>query len=60
MKKLMFALTRPAKHLGGDRYETMLPGEDRPMVIYVPQNISRPAGAAPVKGIEVTFMPIAN
>lgn len=41
---LQFHLTRPAKKMGGDRYETMIEGEPKPMVIYIPQKISRPKG----------------
>ena len=39
--KLTLNLTRPAKSRGGDRYESKLPGEDKPLVIYLPQSISR-------------------
>lgn len=42
--KLEMKLTRPAKSRGGDRYECQLVGEDRPLVIYFPQFISRPKG----------------
>ena len=41
MIRLTFKLTRPAKKAGGDRYETLIEGENKPMVIYVPQHISR-------------------
>lgn len=43
-------LKRPARKAGGDRYET----ESGDLVIYIPQDISRPAGT-PVLTIKVTF-----
>jgi hypothetical protein len=51
---LTFKLTRPAKKAGGDRYETLIEGEAKPMVIYVPQKISRPEGA-PSQSLTVTI-----
>lgn len=39
--ELVFKLTKPARKKGGDRYEAEIEVEDRPMVIYVPQSISR-------------------
>ena len=39
--KLHFKLTRPARSKGGDRYEADLKGEDKPIVFYFPQKISR-------------------
>ena len=39
--ELMFKLTRVAKSGGGDRYETNFGEEPKPMVIYLPQSISR-------------------
>jgi hypothetical protein len=41
--ELKFKLTRPARKQGGDRYEAEV-GEVHPMVIYVPQKISRKEG----------------
>jgi len=43
-------LKRPAKKLGGDRYET----DNGDFLIYIPQNISRPDGT-PVDKIKITF-----
>ena len=42
--QIEFTLKRVARSRGGDRYEAFIEGEDRPMVIYVPQYISRPEG----------------
>jgi len=39
-----FKLTRPAKKLGGDRYEYGKKGDAEWMVIYFPQFISRKGG----------------
>lgn len=52
--KLTFQLTSVARKAGGDRYEADVEGEDRPMVIYVPQVISRKSGRA-VMEIDVTL-----
>ena len=41
MTKLTLKLTRPAKSRGGDRYEETMEGEDKPLVIYLPQSITR-------------------
>lgn len=54
MEKFKFKLIRPAKKLGGDRYEHGKKGELEFMVIYVPQFISRKGGEIK-KEIEVTF-----
>ena len=35
-------LTRPAKSKGGDRYEATLVEGENPLVIYLPQSITRP------------------
>jgi hypothetical protein len=53
--KLIFILTRPARGIGGDRYETHIEGEDRPMVIYIPQPISREGGTSAAKELEITI-----
>lgn len=42
--QLVMKLVRPASKSGGDRYECDLPGEDRPLVIYWPQSVSRTGG----------------
>jgi len=34
-------LTRPAKAKGGDRYEVIIENEENPLVIYLPQSITR-------------------
>ena len=67
MTKILFKLARPAKKAGGDRYESVLltaerpnfaVGESKPLVIYVPQSISRTLGGGVVASeIEVTFDP---
>jgi hypothetical protein len=41
MMKIVFKLTRAAKSQGGDRYEAVIQGLDKPMVIYIPQFMSR-------------------
>jgi hypothetical protein len=51
---LQFKLTRPAKKGGGDRYESLIEGEAKPMVLYFPQRISRPEGA-PSQTLTVTI-----
>ena len=43
--ELKFKLTRPARKQGGDRYEAEV-GEVHPMIIYVPQKISRKEGVS--------------
>ena len=52
--ELKLKLTRPAKSKGGDRYETTIEGEAKPMSIYLPQSITRPDGE-PVESIEMTL-----
>lgn len=52
--KIKFHLTRPARKAGGDRYEAELEGEQKPMVIYLPQKISRQEGEV-AKEVDVTF-----
>ena len=42
--KLKFKLTRPARKLGGDRYEYGKKGDKDFMVLYFPQSISRKGG----------------
>jgi len=54
MTTLTFKLTRPAKKAGGDRYEAAVEGEVNPMVIYIPQTISRTSGQAKLS-VEVTI-----
>jgi len=41
--KVKLELIRPAKGKGGDRYEGYIKGEEKPLVIYLPQHISRTA-----------------
>lgn len=38
-------LVRVARKAGGDRYECMIEGEDKPLVLYFPQSISRADGS---------------
>ena len=47
--KIEFKLERPARKSGGDRYEANVPGEEKPMVLYIPQVISRPEGTPVLK-----------
>lgn len=56
MTKLTFKLTRIAKGRGGDRYEATIDGEPRPVVIYLPQYITR-SNNKPAKEMEVTITP---
>ena len=51
--ELKFNLTRAAKSNSGDRYEAEV-GEPKPMVIYIPQKISRREGI-PASGLVVTI-----
>ena len=39
--KLRFQLTRAAPYKGGDRYECFFNKEDQPIIIYIPQQLSR-------------------
>jgi hypothetical protein len=39
--RLTLKLTRPAKSKGGDRYESSQLFDGKPLVIYLPQEISR-------------------
>jgi hypothetical protein len=48
-KEITVNLKKPARKSGGDRYES-----DSGFVIYIPQDISRPAGT-PLQTIKVTF-----
>jgi hypothetical protein len=50
---IVFKLERPARKSGGDRYESQ--GVIADYQIYVPQQISRPAGGKPVNLITLTF-----
>jgi hypothetical protein len=43
--KLTFHLIKAAKKSGGDRYEAAVEGEERPVVFYFPQSISRRGGS---------------
>ena len=52
--KLNFKLVRPAKSSGGDRYEHLTKGNDKWMVVYIPQSISR-KGGSPVKELNITI-----
>ena len=53
MTELKFNLTRAAKKSGGDRYEAEI-GEDKPMVIYIPQKLGRKDGI-PASQIVITL-----
>lgn len=56
MTTIVMELTRLARKSGGDRYEA-LPGQPCPeLIIYLPQEISRP-GNVPLQRIEVTIQP---
>lgn len=44
--KTTLNLTRPAKSKGGDRYEATLIEGENPLVIYLPQSITRPNGVS--------------
>lgn len=48
-------LTRMAKGSGGDRYEGYFEGKEKPLVIYVPQEISRAGDGVSKSAITVTF-----
>lgn len=52
-QKLLFKLVRAAKSNGGDRYETTIPSEPKPVAWYFPQALSRDKGQ-PREFIEVT------
>ena len=39
--EIILDLTRPARGKGGDRYEAEIKGEVNPLVIYLPQSITR-------------------
>ena len=54
-EKLNFVLVQPARKSGGDKYEGNVEGEDRPFAIYVPQSISREAGAGPRQRLTITI-----
>ena len=54
MTTINFKLEREAKKQGGDRYTGNVDGEERPMVVYIPQTISRPDGD-PIKTLAITF-----
>ena len=55
---IRFLLTRPARARGGDRYEAKLAGEDKPMVVYIPQQISRDDNSVPYPGLEISITPL--
>ncbi len=57
MIKLTLKLTRPAKSRGGDRYEAMLEEEDKPLVIYLPQSITRKFSGQPMEEFEMALEP---
>ena len=42
--KITFHLIKAARKSGGDRYEADVEGEERPVVFYFPQSISRAGG----------------
>ena len=52
-RDLTFILTRPARKNGGDRYEADMVEEEKPVVFYFPQSISRVAGE-PLDKLKVT------
>ena len=54
--KITFKLARTAKKAGGDRYEATIPSEAKPMVVYVPQSISRQGSTAPAKELTITIV----
>ena len=54
MTKLTLKLTRPAKSRGGDRYEVTMEGEEKPLVIYLPQSITR-RGSIIAEGFEMAL-----
>ncbi len=54
-QKLKFALTRPAKTNGGDRYEADVKGEPKPLAIYLPQTWTRDKAGKIVENITATF-----
>ena len=57
-RTITFTLTRPAKKSGGDRYESDVPDQDKPFVVYVPQTISRSEDRQVLaKYIDITFDP---
>ena len=61
MHKILVSLERQARKKGGDRYEGTVPGEVRPLVLYIPQYISRAKDGTPFLTIQVTFgAPIDN
>lgn len=54
--ELKFALERPARKSGGDRYVSRSP-EHWEFVVYVPQTISREGGTTPAEKLVITFEP---
>jgi hypothetical protein len=54
--KLTLTLAQAARKTGGDKYETDIEGETRPMSIYIPQSISR-AGGTPATKLDLTIEP---
>ena len=55
---MRFLLVRVAKKNGGDRYESSdQPKEEEPIVIYVPQYLSR-EGKYVYDAIDITFEPV--
>ena len=57
MKTLLFKLTRPAKALGGDRYEYGSKETNDLIVVYIPQSITRNETSTPVPTLEISFNP---
>lgn len=55
--KATLNLTRPAKSKGGDRYEATLVEGENPIVIYLPQSITRSNGT-PFSKITMELNPI--
>lgn len=53
---IKFTLINPARSTGGDRYEAKVEGMEKPLVVYVPQFISR-LGGVPAKTCDIDFEP---
>jgi len=50
---LTLELTRAARSQGGDRYECQLTENAKPMVIYLPQSISRTETGTPAESVRM-------
>ena len=51
---LLFNLVNPARKNGGDKYEAVIEGEEKPFSIYIPQKFSRVANVC-IPHFEVTL-----